>query len=99
MFNSKWEAYFCGEQGGKPHCLACLQEKCTGTVTDGAKSVVGSKTSLVGHLKQLEVKCVLIHCIIHQEVLCGKIMKMNHRMKTVLNTVSVIRGRNKAQRH
>jgi hypothetical protein len=27
-------------------------EKCTGIVTDGAKSVVGSKTGLMGHLKQ-----------------------------------------------
>jgi actin-like ATPase involved in cell morphogenesis len=27
-------------------------EKCTGIVTDGAKSMVGSKTGLVGHLKQ-----------------------------------------------
>jgi hypothetical protein len=44
-------------------------EKCTGIVTDGANSVVGSKTGLVGHLKQLGVKCVFLHCIIDQKAL------------------------------
>jgi hypothetical protein len=41
-------------------------KKCTGIVTDGAKSMVGSKTGLVDHLTQLGVKCVFLHCIIHQ---------------------------------
>jgi hypothetical protein len=39
-------------------------KKYTGIVTDGAKSMVGSKTGVVGHLKQLGVKCVFLHCII-----------------------------------
>jgi hypothetical protein len=52
-------------------------EKCTGIVTGGAKSVVGSKTALVGRLKRLGVRYVFLHCIIHQEVLCGKIIEMN----------------------
>jgi hypothetical protein len=47
-------------------------EKCTGIVTDGAISMVGSKTGLVGHLKLLGVKCVFLHCIINQEAVCGK---------------------------
>jgi hypothetical protein len=65
-------------------------EKCTGIVTDGAKSMVGSKTGLVGHLKQLGVKCVFIHCIIHQEVLCDKIIKMNYTTKMAVNIVNLI---------
>jgi hypothetical protein len=39
-------------------------EKCTGIVMGGAKSVVGSKTALVGQLKWLGVRCVFLHCIV-----------------------------------
>jgi hypothetical protein len=41
-------------------------EKCTDIFSDGAKSMVGSKTVLLGHLKQLGVNFVFLHCIIHQ---------------------------------
>jgi hypothetical protein len=58
--------------------------------------MVGSKTGLVGHLKQMGIKCVFLHCIINQEALCGKIIKMNQTMKMV-NTVNIIHGGNKAQ--
>jgi uncharacterized protein (UPF0147 family) len=61
--------------------------------------MVGSKTGLVGHLKLLGVKCVFLHCIIHQEALCGKIIKMDQTMKMAVNTVNLIRVRNKAQSH
>jgi hypothetical protein len=73
-----------------------LFEKCTGIVTDGPKLIVGSKTGLVGHVKQLGVKCVFLHRIVHQEALCGKIIKMNQTMKMVLN---LVHGGNKPQRH
>jgi hypothetical protein len=36
--------------------------------------MVGSKTALAGHLKQLGVKCTFIYSITHQEALCGKII-------------------------
>jgi hypothetical protein len=52
--------------------------------------MVGSKTGLVGHLERLGVKCVFLHCIIHQEVLCGKITKKNLTTKMVVNIVSLI---------
>jgi hypothetical protein len=74
---------------------------CSGTallyfiVADEAKSMVGSKTGLVGHLKQLGVKCVFLH----QEALSGKIIKMKQAMKLVVNIANLIRGLNKAQRH
>jgi hypothetical protein len=74
-------------------------EKCAGIVTYGAKSIIGSKTGLFDHLKMLGVKCVFLHCIIHQEALCGKIIKINPTMKMVVNTVNIIRGGNRAQRH
>jgi hypothetical protein len=71
----------------------------TGIFADGAKSMVGSNTGLVGHLKRLGVKCVHLHCIIHQKALCGKIIKMNQTMKMVVNIVNLIREGNKARRH
>jgi hypothetical protein len=60
--------------------------------------MLGAKNGLAGHLKQLGLKCVFLHCIIHQEVLCGKIIKMNQTVKTVVNIVNLIRRGNKAQR-
>jgi hypothetical protein len=47
----------------------------------------------------LGVKCVFLHCIIHQEALCGKNIKINPAMKMVVNIVNLIRGGNKAQRY
>jgi hypothetical protein len=44
-------------------------------------------------------KSAILHCIIHQEAPCGKIIKMNQTMKMVINIVNLIRGGNKAQRH
>jgi hypothetical protein len=37
--------------------------------------MVGSKTGLVGHLKQLRVKYAFLLCIIQQEALFSNIMK------------------------
>jgi hypothetical protein len=53
--------------------------------------MVGSKTGLAVHLKQLGLKCAFLHCIIHQEALCGKIIKINQTMKMVVNIVNLIR--------
>jgi hypothetical protein len=61
--------------------------------------MVGSKTGLVVHLKQLVVKCVFLHCIIHQKTLGGKIIQMDQTMKMAVNIANLIRGRNKAQRY
>ena len=60
-------------------------EKCSCIVTDGAKAMVGNKVGLVGLLKKNGVHCITLHCIIHQEALCGKILQMSDVMKIVVN--------------
>lgn len=74
-------------------------EKCSGIATDGAKAMVGHKTGLVGLCKGKGLNCLFFHCIIHQEALCGKIIRLSETMKTVVNIVNLIRGGNKAHRH
>ena len=43
--------------------------------------------------------CVTLHCVIHQEALCGKVLKMMNAMQSVVKMVNLIRGGNKSQRH
>lgn len=74
-------------------------DNCTGIITDGAQAMVGIHTGLVGNLRQIGLKCLFIHCIIHQEALCDKFVKINETMKKVISIVNFIRGGNKAQIH
>ena len=74
-------------------------KKCSCIVTDGAKAMRGSKTGLVGLLKKNGINCVTLHCVIQQEALCGKVLKMMNAMQSVVKMVNLIRGGNKSQRH
>ncbi|XP_072395239.1 protein FAM200C-like [Diabrotica undecimpunctata] len=74
-------------------------QKCSCVCTEGAKAMTGRKTGLAGLLRENGVNCVMFRCIIHQEALCGKIIKINDTMKTVVQIVSSLRGGNRAQRH
>ncbi|KAG5898820.1 hypothetical protein JTB14_018780 [Gonioctena quinquepunctata] len=47
-------------------------DKCSCIVTDGARAMVGTEIGFAGLLKQNNINCSVIHCIIHQEALCGK---------------------------
>ncbi|KAL4126345.1 hypothetical protein QTP88_010567 [Uroleucon formosanum] len=53
--------------------------KCSAIATDGAPSMTGKKTGLVGLLRENGVTCPTIHCIIHQGALCGKSVKGGNR--------------------
>ncbi|KAJ8896624.1 hypothetical protein PR048_001968 [Dryococelus australis] len=61
----------------------CGFSKCSFIVTDSAKCTTGKNTGLVGLLRQCDVNVPVLHCIIHQEVLCRKFVKMNNVMKDV----------------
>ena len=74
-------------------------EKCSCIVTDGAKAMTGNNTGLVGLLKKNGINCITLHCIIHQQALCGKMLQTSDVMKTVVQIVNLIRSGNKAHRH
>lgn len=64
-------------------------DKLVGLTTDGAPAMCGETSGLVGRMrvKMQEENCAAeltaYHCIIHQETLCGKVLKMEHMMSTV----------------
>lgn len=68
-------------------------------VTDGAKAMVGKNIGFVGLLRKSNVNISAIHCIIHQEALCGKIMKLDRVMNTVFKITNLVRGGNRSLNH
>ncbi|KAL4125892.1 hypothetical protein QTP88_010129 [Uroleucon formosanum] len=74
-------------------------KKMSSVVTDGAKSMVGKNIGFVGLLCKSDINVPAIHCIIHQEALCGKIMKLDNIMNTVFKITNLIRGGNRSLNH
>lgn len=74
-------------------------DKLIGLKTDGAPAMCSEKSGLVGRMrvKMQEENCTgeltAYHCIIHQEALCGKVLKVDHVMSTVTQTVNFIRDK------
>ena len=58
-----------------------------------------NKTGLVGLLKKNCVNCITMHCIIHQQALCLKMLQTSEVMKTVVQIMDLIGGGNKTHRH
>ena len=73
--------------------------KCSAIVTDGAKAMTGSKIGFFGQIKQRDLKFPLIHCLIHQEALCGKAVKLCSAMQIVTKIINAIKGGNKFLNH
>ena len=74
-------------------------KKLTGITTDGAPAMMEKRMAQQllkkkyvnrDHSKQ---DVLSVHCIIHQEVLCGKAMIMTHVMDTVVRIVNEIRSK------
>jgi len=54
--------------------------------------MIGSKNGFAGQIKQRDLKFPIIHCIIHQEALCGKVVKLCGAMQTVTKIINAIKG-------
>ena len=67
--------------------------------TVGAPSMIGRKVGVVVKLREKvnaanpEQVFWNFHCILHQEALCCKSLKMDHVMRVVIDTVNFIRAR------
>ncbi len=74
-------------------------DKAVSLATDGAPAMVGRKVGVAIRLKEKlrslnpNHKFCNIHCILHQEALCSKTLKMEHVMDVVLKTVNLIRAK------
>lgn len=70
----------------------------SGLTTDGAPAMVGKHEGLVKLIENEACKVgntsmLNFHCIIHQENLCAKSLKMDHVMKVVIKTVNFIKSK------
>lgn len=62
--------------------------------TDGAPAMTGQNTGFIGLCSKDPTfpKFVAYHCIIHQQVLCSKVVEISHVMKPVVKAVNSIRA-------
>jgi len=74
--------------------------KLVNLATDGAPAMLSENVGVVGLLKNKlhslspqSIKFTSIHCILHQEALCGKNLQMKGVMEIVVKTVNFIRSR------
>jgi hypothetical protein len=69
-----------------------------GFVSDGAPAMIGKNNGVAAKLrnKMKEFRRTTsfrsLHCILHQQALCAKSLKINHVMDTVIKTVKFIRA-------
>ncbi|KYQ54041.1 General transcription factor II-I repeat domain-containing protein 2B [Trachymyrmex zeteki] len=68
-------------------------------VTDGARAMTGLKTGLLGQIRQRDLKFPFIHCIIHQEAVCGKVVKLCSAIQMVTKIVNTNKGGHKFLSH
>jgi len=74
-------------------------KKMSSVVTNGAIAMVGKKIGFVGLLRKFNVNVPALHCIIHQEALCGNIVKPDGVMNIVFKVTNLIRGGNRNLNH
>ncbi|XP_057660718.1 general transcription factor II-I repeat domain-containing protein 2-like [Diorhabda carinulata] len=74
--------------------------KLIGVCTDGAPSVVGLRKRFIGILTEKATELsvqkddlIVLHCIIHQQNLCSKSIRLHNVMNVVVKTINFIRSR------
>jgi len=74
-------------------------DKLLSVATDGAPAMCSEKVGVVGLVKAKRSQLSLsgpftaVHCVLHQEALCGKSLQMKDVMSIVVKTVNFIRSR------
>ena len=71
--------------------------KLAGVTMDGAPSMVGASRGLVGRIKrEMEERGLTpplqVHCLIHQQAQCCKVLKWESVMKVVVSCINFIRA-------
>lgn len=71
--------------------------KLASITTDGAPSMVGASRGLIGRMnREMEERgltaLLQVHCLIHQQALCGKVLKWDSVMKVVVLCINFIRA-------
>lgn len=61
--------------------------------------MIGSKIGFLGQIRQRNLKFPIIHCIIHQEALCGKAIKLSNAMQVIVKIINAIKGGHKFLNH
>ncbi|XP_063322782.1 general transcription factor II-I repeat domain-containing protein 2-like [Pelmatolapia mariae] len=74
-------------------------EKLVGLTSDGEPAMCGHRSELVARIRErmqdenVTEELTAYHCIIHQESLCGKALKMEHVMTIITRAVNFIRAK------
>ena len=73
-------------------------DKLVGLTTDGAPAMCGQKSGLVGRVQKKmweedAGELTVYHYIIHQEVLCGKALRMEHVISFITRVVNFTRAK------
>jgi hypothetical protein len=71
-------------------------EKLSSVVTDGKKSMAGTTNRFVGLLRQNQITDRALYCIVHQEALCSKSIKLSNTIATLTKITNLIRGENRS---
>ncbi|XP_075933644.1 general transcription factor II-I repeat domain-containing protein 2-like [Anarhichas minor] len=72
--------------------------KLASITTDGAPSMVGASRGLIGRMnREMEERGltapIQVHCLIHQQALCCKVLKWDSVMKVVVSCINFIRAK------
>ena len=77
-----------------PKSYPVIFKKLVELCTDGAPAMCGKRNGAAALLQaHIGKKVVTHHCIIHQQILCSKVLEFNHVMSVVVSIVSYLRTR------